>query len=105
MTEDDLLKYYERELAFIRQMGAQFAKDYPKIAGRLRLSPEVSHDPHVERLIEAFAFLTARIRFKLEDDFPEIAQSLLDVVYPHLLAPVPSMARTCTRWWPGVAFH
>ena len=70
---DDLLEYYNRELTFIRRLGAEFAAAHPKIARRLRLSPdEAADDPHVERLIEAFAYLTARIRTKLEDEFPEL---------------------------------
>jgi type VI secretion system protein ImpG len=90
---DELLTYYNRELSFIRRMGARFAKDHPKIAGRLRLSEEgLSEDPHVERLIEAFAYLNARTRHKLEDDFPELTESLLSVLYPHYQAPIPSLA-------------
>jgi type VI secretion system protein ImpG len=87
-----LLPYYNRELSYLRRLGAQFAEAHPKIAGRLRLGPESSEDPHVERLIEAFAFLTARVRHKLEDDFPELTEALLGVLYPHYLAPLPSMA-------------
>src|SRR5262249_17693019 len=64
----------------------------PKIAGRLRLGADVNEDPHVERLIEAFAYLTARVRHKLDDEFPEITESLLGVLYPHYQAPIPSMA-------------
>lgn len=89
---DDLLPYYERELAFLRQMGAEFAAKYPKIAARLQLEADRSEDPHVERMIQAFALLTARVHHKLDDEFPEITESLLNVVYPHYLAPVPSMA-------------
>jgi type VI secretion system protein ImpG len=89
---DELLTYYERELSFLRQVGAEFAVKYPKIASRLLLEADKCEDPHVERLIQAFAFLAARIRYKLDDDFPEITDSLLSVLYPHYLAPVPSMA-------------
>ncbi|MGO9108461.1 MAG: type VI secretion system baseplate subunit TssF [Thermoguttaceae bacterium] len=89
---DELLPYYNRELAFLRRLGAEFAKAHPKIAGRLHLEADTSQDPHVERLIEAFALLNARTRFKLEDDFPEITDSMLGVLYPHYQAPVPSMA-------------
>jgi type VI secretion system protein ImpG len=88
---DELLPYYNRELAFIRQLGAEFADAYPKIAGRLRLGPEGSEDPHVARLIEAFAFLNARTRYKLEDEFPEVSEALLGVLYPHFITPIPSM--------------
>jgi type VI secretion system protein ImpG len=90
---DELLEYYNRELTFLRRLGAEFAAANPKIARRLRLSPdEAADDPHVERLIEAFAYLTARVRTKLEDELPEITTSLLHVLYPHYLAPIPSLA-------------
>ena len=90
--EDSLLYYYERELTFIREMGAEFAKKYPKIAGRLQLEPDRCDDPFTERLIEAFAFLSGRIHKKIEDDFPEITESLLSIVYPHYIRPIPSMS-------------
>jgi type VI secretion system protein ImpG len=88
---DELLTYYERELSFVRQLGAEFASKYPKIAGRLLLEADKCEDPHVERLIQAFAFLAARIHHKIDDEFPEITESLLSVLYPHYLAPIPSM--------------
>jgi type VI secretion system protein ImpG len=89
---DTLLPYYNRELAYLRRLGAEFAEAHPKIAGRLRLGPDSTEDPHVARLIEAVAYLNARTRFKLEDDFPEITEAMLGVLYPHYLNPVPSMA-------------
>jgi len=89
---DELLGYYERELVFLRRMGAEFARKYPKIATRLLLDEEKIEDPHVERMIEAFAFLTGRINLKLDDELPEITESFLNVLYPHYLAPIPSMA-------------
>ena len=87
-----LLEYYERELSFLRQMGAEFAEKYPKVASRLQLEPDKCEDPHVERLLESFAFLAARVRLKLDDEFPEITESLLGILYPTFLAPVPSMS-------------
>lgn len=89
---DELLPYYNRELSYLRKLGASFAKAHPKIAGRLRLGSDVSEDPHVERLIQAFAYLNARTRHKLEDDFPELTDALLGVLYPHYQLPIPSMA-------------
>jgi len=89
---DELLGYYERELIFLRRMGAEFAAKYPKIAARLLLDEEKVEDPHVERMIEAFAFLTGRVSLKLDDELPEITESFLNVLYPHYLAPIPSMA-------------
>lgn len=89
---DELLGHYERELIFLRRMGAEFARKYPKIAARLQLEDEKIEDPHVERIVEAFAFLTARIGLKLDDELPEITESFFNVIYPHYLAPIPSMA-------------
>ncbi len=89
---DELLPYYNRELAFLRDMGAEFAAANPKIAGRLRLDRDATEDPHVARMIEAVAYLNARTRHKLDDDFPEISEAMLSILYPHYLAPIPSMA-------------
>lgn len=89
---DDLLLYYERELTFLREMGAEFAAKYPKIASRLVLEQDKCDDPHVERLLEAFSFLAARVHLKLDDDFPEITEALLNILYPHYIRPIPSMS-------------
>ena len=91
-VRQELLNYYERELAYIRQMGAEFAKKYPKQASRLLLEPDHCDDPHVERLLEGFALLAARIHLKLDDDFPQISSTLLEVLFPHYTRPVPSMS-------------
>ena len=87
---DELLPYYERELSQLRQLSAEFAGRYPKIARRLQIDGEQSEDPHVERLIEAFAFLAARIHRKLDDDYPEITEAFLHVLYPHYTQPFPA---------------
>ena len=87
---EDLLPYYERELGFLRRYGKEFAEQYPKIAARLLLSADGSQDPHVERLIESFALLSARTNKKIEDDYPEFTEALLEVMYPHYLRPFPS---------------
>ena len=89
-----LLQYYSRELQYIREMGGEFAREYPKIAGRLALdrdAKEVCPDPYVERLLEGFAWLAARVHLKLDAEFPRFTQALLETVYPHYLSPVPSM--------------
>jgi type VI secretion system protein ImpG len=91
MTED-LLPYYNRELSYIRRHAGRFAEAHPKVAARLRLGPDGSEDPHVERLLQGFAYLTSRVRHKLDDEFPEITQAILGVLYPHYLAPIPSCA-------------
>ena len=89
---DELLEYYESELSFLRTMGAEFAEKYPTVASHLLLGPTGSEDPHVERLVEAFAFLAARVHLKIDDDFPEIVESFLNVLYPHYLRPMPSFS-------------
>jgi len=87
-----LLRHYNRELQHLRDMGGEFAKAFPKIAGRLGLDEFECADPYVERLLEGFAFLAARVQLKLDDEFREFTQHLLEIVYPHYLAPTPSMA-------------
>ena len=89
---DDLLVHYNRELLSIRRAAASFAAENPRIAGRLRLSEDAVEDPHVGRLIEAFAYLTARVRQKMDDDFPELTNAMLGILYPHFDRPIPSMS-------------
>jgi type VI secretion system protein ImpG len=88
---EELLEYYERELAYLRQLGGKFAEKYPRVASRLLLEPDRCDDPHVERLLEAFAFMAARIQLRVDDDFPEVTSALLGLVAPHYLRPIPSM--------------
>jgi type VI secretion system protein ImpG len=87
-----LLKHYNRELQHIREMGAEFAREFPKIAGRLGMEGTDVADPYVERLLEGFAFLAARVQLKIDSEFPRFTESLLDIVYPHYLSPLPAMA-------------
>ncbi len=89
---NDLLPYYEKELSHLRTLGQEFARQYPKIASRLLMDGDQCEDPHAERLIEAFSFLAARVHKKLDDDFPEIVEAFLDVMYPHYLRPTPSLS-------------
>ena len=86
------LDRYNDELGALRRRAGAFAAKHPKIAGRLRITPDTVDDPHVERLLQGFAFTTARVRQKLEDDFPELTDALLEALYPQYLAPVPSMS-------------
>ena len=87
---DELLGYYERELTVLRQLGAEFAEKYPKVASRLLLEADRCEDPHVERMIEAFAFLASRVHLKIDDEYPQITESFFNILYPHYLAPIPS---------------
>lgn len=93
--DERLLEHYNTELRHLREMAGEFAREFPKIAGRLSLdkdAKEICPDPYVERLLEGFAFLAARIHLKLDSEFPRFTQSLLETVYPHYLSPIPSMA-------------
>jgi type VI secretion system protein ImpG len=93
-----LTRLYQDELAHLREMGAEFAREHPKIAARLGLEGMEVADPYVERLLEGFAFLAARVQLKLEAEQPRLIAHLLESMYPNFLAPVPSMAvmRLCT---------
>jgi type VI secretion system protein ImpG len=90
-ANSELLQYYREELSYLRRMGGAFAQRFPAVAARLELGPDVVPDPHVERLIESFAFLTARIRRNLDASLPEITTALLDLLYPNYIAPLPSI--------------
>ncbi len=87
-----LLDYYNRELQFMREMGAEFAQTYPRIAARLGIDGIECADPYVERLLEGVAFLAARVQLKIDARHPEFTQHLLEMVYPHFLSPMPSCA-------------
>ena len=92
--EDAFLSYYNDELKFIREMSGEFARDFPKVAGRLSLDAagqDQCTDPFVERLLEGVAFLTARVRQKQDSEFPRWTQAFFESVYPSYPNPLPSM--------------
>ena len=80
-------KYYQGELTYLRDLGREFAHVNPSIAALLA---EKSGDPDVERLLEGFAFLSARVRERIDDAVPEIVQSLCQLLTPHYLRPIPA---------------
>jgi len=94
-----MLEHYNNELAYLREAGAKFAEHYPKIGARLAINDTEVADPYVERLLEGFSFLTARIRLKMDAEFPRFIQRLIEVTYPNYLAPTPSMC--IVRFAPG----
>lgn len=96
-----LLRYYNEELRHLREMGAEFAQAFPKIASRLGLEGLEVADPYVERLLEGFAFLAGRVQLKIDAEFPRFTQRLLDIVYPQFLAPTPAML--IAQAWPDLA--
>jgi type VI secretion system protein ImpG len=85
------LAVFREELDYLRIAGESFARQHPKIAERLELSRDGSSDPHVERLIESFAFLASRIQRRLNSEFPEFTTALLGLLYPNLVDPIPPM--------------
>src|SRR5271165_2010244 len=90
--DTQFLDYYNRELRYLRDLGGEFARDFPKVAGRLGLDAFECADPYVERLLEGFAFLAARIGLKIDAEFPRFTEQLLEMLCPHYLGPTPSMA-------------
>lgn len=85
------LDYYNKELTYMREMAQDFALHHPKIAARLGMHGIEIADPYVERLIEAFCFMSARIQIKLDAGFPLFTKRLLDIIYPNYTSPVPAM--------------
>lgn len=94
-----LLDYYNQELIYMRELAGEFAQGHPKIARRLGLQAGEVADPYVERLIESFCFMAARMQIKLDAEFPRFTGRLLEVLYPNYVAPTPSMA--VARLYPG----
>src|SRR5690349_25089297 len=86
-----LLRYYNQELVHLREGGAEFARQFPKIAARLGMDGIEVTDPYVERLLEGVAFMAARVQLKIDAEFPRFTQRLLEIVYPNYLAPMPAM--------------
>ena len=95
-----LLQYYNLELQHLRETGAEFAQQFPKIAARLGMHGLEVADPYVERLLEGVAFLAARVQLKIDAEFPRFTQALLEIVYPHYLAPTPTSS-ACWRASPS----
>lgn len=92
-----MLSAYNRELQYLRRRAAEFAEDNPQVAGLLGLDAPTDPDPHVERLMEGVAYLNARVRVKMDEEFPRFTQSLLEALYPHYLAPTPAMGMIALR--------
>ena len=89
---EDLLPYYERELVLLRRYGREFAERFPKVAAQLGVGRSGGDDPQAERLIQSVALLAARVSKRLDDDYPQFTESLLEMLFPHYLRPFPSCA-------------
>src|SRR5262245_62285699 len=86
-----LLRDSNLELQHLRETGAEFARQFPNVASRLGMHGLEVDDPYVERLLEGVGFMAARVHLKLDAEFPRFTQALLETIYPHYLAPTPSM--------------
>jgi len=89
---DELLTKYERELVILRSLCREYAQRYPKVAAKLQMGGDTCDDPHVERLVQSVALLSARVSKRLDDAYPEFTEALLNLLYPHYLRPFPSCA-------------
>lgn len=87
---EQMLDYYQQEMIYLRRMGHRFAERYPKIAESLNLSPAGSTDPHVQRLLESFAFLTGRLQKEVDNRYLQFTTNLLGILYPQFVTPFPS---------------
>jgi type VI secretion system protein ImpG len=92
VSENPILKYYEAEMRYLRDAGKEFAKAHPEAGRRLGLTNVGAPDENVERLFQGFAFLSARLRLKLDDDLPEITEPLVSMLWPHMVRTIPSLA-------------
>ena len=92
MMNDEILRYYEAEMRYLREAGKEFSEAHPDRARLLNLDRVGDRDPYVERLFEGFAFLTARVRQKLDDELPELTEGLVSLLWPHYLRMIPSLS-------------
>lgn len=90
--KDNILRYYEAEMRYLKEAGQDFAEVHPDAAQYLKMQDSLERDPMVERLFEGFAFLTAKLYQKIDDDMPELTESSLALLWPHHLQPIASMS-------------
>ena len=91
VKQNTVYKYFLSEMEYLRSRAVEFSRDYPRIAHELRLSEGKSSDPHVELLLQSFAFLTGSLRSDMEAESNQVPIQLLGTLYPHLVTPIPSM--------------
>ncbi|PRY06566.1 type VI secretion system baseplate subunit TssF [Paraburkholderia sp. BL25I1N1] len=92
IKDNEILRYYEAEMRYLREAGKEFAHAFPDRARRLNIDRIGERDPHVERLFEGFAFLMGRLRHKLDDELPELTEGLVSMLWPHYLRMIPSLS-------------
>src|SRR6201996_1110983 len=90
--DNEILRYYEAEMRYLREAGKELAQAFPDRARELGLERVGVRDPHVERLLEGFAFLMGRLRHKLDDELPELTEGLVSMLWPHYLRMIPSLS-------------
>jgi type VI protein secretion system component VasA len=90
--DNEILRYYEAEMRYLREAGKEFARAFPDRARMLNIDRIGERDPYVERLFEGFAFLMGRLRHKLDDELPELTEGLVSMLWPHYLRMIPSLS-------------
>src|ERR1700709_773112 len=90
--DNEVLRYYEAEMRYLRDAGKEFAQAFPDRARMLNIDRVGEREPHVERLFEGFAFLVGRLRQKLDDELPELTEGLVSMLWPHYLRMIPSLS-------------
>lgn len=94
-------RYFEEEMRYLHEAGKAFAQAYPEQARYLNVDSVTDRDPYVERLFEGFAFLTGRIRERLDDELPQYTETLCGLLFPHFLKPIPALAMVEFKPRPG----
>ncbi|ELY5843486.1 type VI secretion system baseplate subunit TssF [Cronobacter sakazakii] len=89
--EDLTLRYFDIEMRYLRDAAREFAQQHPEEARQMGLMKNGAMDESVERLFQGFAFLMGRVRQKLDDDYPELTEGVISLLWPHYLRPLPSM--------------
>lgn len=97
---EQMLDYYQQEMMYLRRAGARFVTQYPRIAQNLNISASGSSDPHIQRLLESFAFLTGRLQKELDNRYIQFTNTLLGILYPQFVSPFPSTAIASFRLSP-----
>ena len=94
-------RYFDEEMRYLHEAGKEFARVHPEQARYLNIDSVTDRDPYVERLFEGFALLTGRIREQLDDELPQYTEALCEMLFPHFLRPIPSLAMVSFRGQAG----
>jgi type VI secretion system protein ImpG len=77
---------YAGELEYLYGLADELGREQSRIAPMLGRDA----DPGMSRLSQTVAFLSARLRQRLEDDLPDFIHPVIESLHPWLLRPIPS---------------